>query len=213
MGILLSGVSGVRPGRVAVIGGGVAGLAAAVVAVGMGAQVSILEVNPMRLRYIEDLMGGRLVTVMSNPANIEAECLNSHLVVGSVLIPGAKAPKLVSRDLVKRMMDGAAIVDIAVDQGGCCETTRATTHENPTYIEEGVVHYCVANMPGAVPRTSTIALTNVTLTYGLAIANKGLKRAVAEDPALRKGLNLVGGQVCYPAVADAFGLPCAGLDF
>jgi len=212
-GILLSGVSGVRPARVTVLGGGVAGLAAAVVAVGMGAQVSILDVNPLRLRYIEDIMGSQLVTVMSNPANVEAECLASHLVVGSVLIPGARAPKLVSRSLVKEMMDGSAVVDIAVDQGGCCETTRATTHQDPTYVEEGVVHYCVANMPGAVPRTSTIALTNVTLTYALNIATKGWRQAMADDPALCKGLNLLEGEVVCQPVADSFGLTCAQVEF
>ncbi|KIX13728.1 alanine dehydrogenase [Dethiosulfatarculus sandiegensis] len=208
MGILLSGVSGVRPARVTVIGGGVAGLSAATVAVGMGAQVTILDNNSSRLRYLEDIMGSRLVTVMSNPANVEAECINSHLVIGSVLIPGAKAPKLITRDILKNMMSGSAMVDISVDQGGCCETTRPTTHEDPTFIEENVVHYCVANMPGAVPRTSTIALTNVTLAYGLAIANKGLKKALEEDPALLKGLNLLKGEVCYQAVADAFELKC-----
>lgn len=206
MGILLSGVSGVRPARVTVLGGGVAGLAAATIAVGMNARVSILDISPPRLRYIEDIMGDRLVTIMSNPAVIEEECLKSHLVIGSVLIPGAVAPKLVSRDLVARMMDGSAIVDIAVDQGGCCETTRATTHENPTYIEEGVVHYCVANMPGAVPRTSTIALTNVTLNYTLAIANKGWRQAAADDPALLKGVNVVEGELTCSPVAEAFGL-------
>ena len=212
MGILLSGVSGVRPARVTVIGGGVAGLAAAVVAVGMGAQVSIMDVNPIRLRYIEDIMGGRLVTIMSNPANIEKECLASHLVIGSVLIPGAAAPKLVTRDLLRRMMDGSAVVDIAVDQGGCIETTRPTTHENPTFVEEGVVHYCVANMPGAVPRTSTIALTNVTLTYALAIAKKGWKKAMAEDKALARGLNLVEGEVTCRPVADTFAMPYCNPD-
>jgi alanine dehydrogenase len=188
----------------------VAGLAAAVIAVGMGAQVGILDVNPRRLRYIEDIMGGRLVTIMSNPANIEAECLNSHLVIGSVLIPGAKAPRLITRDIVRRMMDGSAIVDVAVDQGGCCETTRPTTHEDPTYVEEGVVHYCVANMPGAVPRTSTIALTNVTLTYALDIANQGWEAAMVRDKALARGLNVLGGEVTCPPVAEAFGLPCGG---
>lgn len=206
MGILLSGVSGVRPARVTVLGGGVAGLAAAVVAVGMGAQVSILDISPARLRYLEDIMGGRLVTIMSNPANIEEECLASHLVIGSVLIPGAVAPKLVSRDLLSRMMNGSAVVDIAVDQGGCFETTRPTTHENPTFVEEDVVHYCVANMPGAVPRTSTLALTNVTLTYALAIANKGWKKAMAEDKALARGLNILEGEVSCKPVADTFGL-------
>ena len=213
MGILLSGVSGVRPARVTVIGGGVAGFSAAMVAVGMGAQVSILDNNPLRLRYLEDITDSRLVTIMSNPANIEDECINSHLVIGSVLIPGAKAPKLVTGDIVRRMMPGSAIVDISVDQGGCCETTHPTTHENPTFIVDEVVHYCVANMPGAVPRTSTIALTNVTLTYGLAIANKGFEKAMADDPALRKGLNVMNSQVCYPAVADTFDMNCATVDF
>ena len=150
---------------------------------------------------------------MSNPANIQEECISSHLVIGSVLIPGAKAPKLITRDIVRRMMPGSAIVDISVDQGGCCETSHPTTHEDPTFIEEGVVHYCVANMPGAVPRTSTIALTNVTLTYGLAIATKGVEKALAEDPALKKGLNILDGQVCYPAVADAFDMTCAQVNF
>ncbi|MBW1729489.1 MAG: alanine dehydrogenase [Deltaproteobacteria bacterium] len=213
MGILLSGVSGVRPARVTIIGGGVAGLSAATVAVGMGAQVSILDNNPLRLRYLEDITDSRLITIMSNPANIEEECVNSHLVICSVLIPGAKAPKLITRDIVRRMMPGAAIVDISIDQGGCCETSRPTTHEDPTFIEEGVVHYCVANMPGAVPRTSTIALTNVTLAYGLAIADKGLEKAMADDPALRKGLNIMNGEVCHPAVADTFGMTCASVDF
>jgi alanine dehydrogenase len=213
MGILLSGVSGVRPARVTIIGGGVAGLSAAVVAVGIGALVSILDNNPLRLRYLEDITDSRLVTIMSNPANIQEECISSHLVIGSVLIPGAKAPKLITRDIVRRMMPGSAIVDISVDQGGCCETSHPTTHEAPTFIEEGVVHYCVANMPGAVPRTSTIALTNVTLTYGLAIATKGVEKALADDPALRKGLNILEGQVCYPAVADAFDMTCARVNF
>lgn len=213
MGILLSGVSGVRPARVTIIGGGVAGLSAAVVAVGIGAQVSILDNNPLRLRYLEDISDSRLVTIMSNPANIEEECINSHLVIGSVLIPGAKAPKLITRDIVRRMMPGSAIVDISVDQGGCCETSHPTTHQDPTFIEEGVVHYCVANMPGAVPRTSTIALTNVTLTYGLAIATKGIEKAMADDSALRKGLNVLNGNVCYPAVADAFNMTCNQVNF
>lgn len=208
MGILLSGVSGVRPGRVTVIGGGVAGMAAAVVAVGMGASVAILDNNPARLRYLEDIMGGRLVTIMSNPANIERECLGSHLVIGSVLVPGAKAPKLVTRDLISRMMPGSALVDIAVDQGGCAETTMPTTHENPMYVEEGVVHYAVTNMPGAVPRTSTIALTNVTLTYGLAIANKGWEKAMRDDPALARGLNVYRGKVTCRPVAEAFDMTC-----
>ena len=213
MGILLSGVSGVRPAHITIIGGGVAGFSAAMVAVGIGAQVSILDNNPLRLRYLEDITDSRLVTIMSNPANIEEECIHSHLVIGSVLIPGAKAPKLISRDLVRRMMPGSAIVDISIDQGGCCETSHPTTHEDPTYLEEGVVHYCVANMPGAVPRTSTIALTNVTLAYGLEIANKGLERAMADDPALKKGLNVMNGRLCHPAVAESFGMTCEIVEF
>jgi alanine dehydrogenase len=213
LGILLSGVSGVRPSRVTIIGGGVAGFSAAVVAVGIGARVSILDTSPMRLRYIEDVMAGRVVTIMSHAANIEEECLQSHLVIGAVLIPGAKAPKLVSRDLVRRMIPGSAIVDIAVDQGGCCETTRPTTHENPTYIEEGVVHYCVTNMPGAVPRTSTIALTNVTLAYAMALANKGWRKAMVDDDALKKGLNTLDGRLVCRPVGESFGMECTPLDF
>jgi alanine dehydrogenase len=206
MGILLSGVSGVRPAKVTVIGGGVAGLSAAMVAVGIGATVSILDISPIRLRYIDDIMGGRLVTIMSQPANIEEECLNSHLVIGAVLIPGAKAPKLLSRNIVRRMIPGSAIVDIAVDQGGCCETTKPTSHQNPIYVEEGVVHYCVTNMPGAVPRTSTIALANVTLPYALSLADKGLENALAEDKALARGLNTYFGQLTCQPVAEEFGL-------
>ncbi len=213
MGILLSGISGVRPARVTVIGGGVVGYSAAVVAVGIGAQVSILDNNPLRLRYLEDISDFRMITIMSNPANIEEECVNSHLVIGSVLIPGAKAPKLITRDIVKQMMPGSAIVDVAIDQGGCCETSHPTTHEDPTFIVDDVVHYCVANMPGAVPRTSTIALTNVTLAYGLEIADHGYEKAMATDPALKKGLNVLNGQVCYPAVAEAFDLPCVQPSF
>jgi alanine dehydrogenase len=157
-------------------------------------------------------MGGRVVTISSNPANIEEECLTSHLVIGTVLIPGAKAPKLIPRHLVRRMQRGSAIVDVSVDQGGCAETTRPTTHEDPIYVEEGVVHYCVANMPGAVPRTSTIALTNVTFTYVMTIAQLGWQGAVAGDPALRRGLNLLDGKLACEAVADSFGLPCVSLD-
>jgi alanine dehydrogenase len=206
MGILLSGVPGVRPARVTVIGAGVAGLAAATVASGIGARVSILDINPVRLAYIRDVMQGRVVTVNSNPANIEEECLGSDLVICTVLIPGAKAPKLISRNLVRRMKNGSAIVDISIDQGGCTETSRPTTHEDPIYIEEGVVHYCVANMPGAVPRTSTIALTNATFAYVLALAEKGWKKAIAEDPALRNGLNVCEGKVTCKPVAEVFGL-------
>jgi alanine dehydrogenase len=207
-GILLSGVPGVKPARVAVIGGGTAGMAAATVAAGMGASVSILDINPVRLGYIRDVMRGRVVTVQSDPANIEEECLNSDLVICTVLIPGAKAPKLISRDLVRRMQNGSAIVDVSIDQGGCADTSRPTTHEDPIYVEEGVVHYCVSNMPGAVPRTSTIALTNATFRYVLAIAAKGWRRAMAEDHALQAGLNVFEGKIVCRAVADSFQLPC-----
>lgn len=211
MGILLSGVPGVRPARVTVIGGGVAGMAAATVASGMGARVAILDINPTRLRYIRDVMEGRVVTISSNPANIEEECIGSHLVIGTVLIPGAKAPKLIPRDLIRQMQRGSAIVDVSVDQGGCAETTRPTTHEDPIYVEEGVVHYCVTNMPGAVPRTSTIALTNATFTYVLALAEKGWQKAVSDDPSLRRGLNVFDGKIACEAVAESFGLSCVPL--
>jgi len=212
-GILLSGVPGVKPARVTIIGGGVAGMAAATVAAGMGARVSILDINYARLGYIRDVMKGRVVTIHSNPANIEEECLNSDLVICTVLIPGAKAPRLISRDLVRRMQKGSAIVDISIDQGGCAETSRPTTHENPIYIEEGVVHYCVSNMPGAVPRTATIALTNATFHYVLTLADKGWKRALLEDPALMAGLNVFRGKVTCRAVAETFNLPCAIPEF
>ncbi|MBW1934000.1 MAG: alanine dehydrogenase [Deltaproteobacteria bacterium] len=208
MGILLSGVPGVRPARITIIGGGVAGMAAAIVASGIGARVSILDIHHARLGYIRDVMSGRVVTINSNPANIEEECLNSDLVICTVLIPGAKAPKLISRSLVKRMKLGSAIVDISIDQGGCAETSRPTTLDDPIYTEEGVVHYCVTNMPGAVPRTSTIALTNATFAYVLALADKGWKKAMAENAALRLGLNVYDGKIMCKAVADTFGLEC-----
>lgn len=211
-GILLPGVAGVRSARVTIIGGGIAGMSAAMVAEGLGARVYILDVNSRRLRYIREVMGKRVMTLNSNPASIEEECLVSDLVIGTVLIPGAKAPKVISRDLLKRMEPGTAIVDVSVDQGGCAETSRPTTHENPIFIEEGIVHYCVANMPGAVPRTSTFALTNATFPYTLAIAEKGWQKALAEDAALRKGLNVFDGEIICPPVAKAFGVPCSQID-
>jgi alanine dehydrogenase len=211
MGRLLPYVPGVKPARVTILGGGVAGLAAARVANGIGAQVYILDSKSSRLRYIQEIMEGRVVTLSSNPTNIEEQCMSGHLVIGTVLIPGAKSPKLISRDLVKQMKPGSAIVDISVDQGGCAETTRPTTHEDPIYIEEGVVHYCVTNIPGAVPRTSTIALTNETLVYVLALAEKGWQKAMAEDSSLRRGLNVCDGQITCAPVAECFGLPCADL--
>jgi len=209
MGILLGGVSGVKPAEVVIIGAGIAGANACQIAVGMGAHVTILDINAARLGYISDIMQGHVTTLMSNQANIEEEVTQADLVIGAVLITGAKAPKLITRALVKRMKPGSAFVDIAVDQGGCSETTRPTTHAKPTYIVDDVVHYCVANMPGAVPCTSTYALTNATLSYGLEIAKKGWEKAIRENEALRKGVNVAGGKVTYPGVAEAFGLECA----
>jgi alanine dehydrogenase len=205
-GVLLSGVPGVEPGNVAVIGGGVVGTNAARVAVGMGADVTILDLNLARLRQIDDLFGGRVKTVASNPYNVEAAVAQADLVVGAVLVVGAKAPRLVTRAMLSKMKRGAVIVDVAVDQGGCTETTRPTTHEDPTYEVEGVVHYAVANMPGAVARTSTFALTNATLPYLRRLADKGYLRAMREDPALAKGLNLWLGQCTHAAVARDLGL-------
>lgn len=210
-GMLLSGVSGVRPARVAILGAGIAGCNACQVAVGMGAQVSILDINPARLRYIHDVMGGHVTTVMANTANIAEEVAGADLVITAALRPGARAPRLISRRLLREMRPGSAIVDIAIDQGGCCETSRPTTHQDPTFIVHGVVHYCVANMPGAVPRTATYALTNATLNYGLVIADKGAEVGVSGDRALALGLNTWRGQVTHPAVAATFGMACHGV--
>ena len=207
-GVLLPGVSGVPPAKIVIIGAGIAGMNACFVAVGIGARVSILDINPGRLSYVHDIMGGHISTLMSNPANVEEEVAGADLIIGAVLIPGARAPKLVTRDMLQKMRRGSALVDIAVDQGGCCETSRPTTHRNPIYMEENVVHYCVANMPGAVPRTSTYALTNATLQYGLDLANKGWERAIEEDSVLKKGVNVVHGKVTCGGVADAFEMDC-----
>lgn len=202
-GILLGGVSGVPRGKVTIVGGGMAGTNAARIAVGMGAEVTILDLNPERLRQLEDVFGSSVQTLISNPYNIAESVKDSDLVIGSVLIPGAKAPKLVTEEMVKSMRPGSVIVDIAIDQGGSFETTdRVTTHDDPTYIKHGVVHYAVANMPGAVPRTATIALTNNTVPYALQIANKGYKQACIENEALRKGINTLDGYVVYKAVAE-----------
>jgi alanine dehydrogenase len=207
-GILLSGVPGVGPGRITIIGGGVAGTNAAKIAVGLGAMVNIIDLNPERLRHLDEIFGSRISTFISNPFNIAEAIKESDLVIGAVLIPGAKAPKLVTEDMVKTMKAGSVIVDIAIDQGGIFETTdRITTHDHPTYEKHGVVHYAVANMPGAVPRTSTFALTNVTVPYAVQIANKGYKKACLENEALLKGLNTLDGYVTYEAVAKAHGLP------
>ncbi|WP_404404297.1 alanine dehydrogenase [Jeotgalibacillus malaysiensis] len=212
MGILLAGVPGVARGKVTVIGGGVAGTNAAKMAVGLGADVTILDLNPERLRQLDDLFGKDVTTLMSNPLNIAESVAESDLVIGAVLIPGAKAPKLVSEEMIKAMKPGAVVVDIAIDQGGIFETTdKITTHDNPTYTKNGVVHYAVANMPGAVPRTSTIALTNVTVPYGIQIANKGYRQACIDNEALMSGINTLDGFVTYNAVAEAHGLEYASV--
>ncbi|ADC87312.1 MULTISPECIES: alanine dehydrogenase [Staphylococcus] len=207
MGILLGGVPGVPKARVSIIGGGQAGTNAAKIALGLGADVTILDVNPKRLQELDDLFDGRIHTIMSNPLNIENAVKESDLVIGAVLIPGAKAPNLVTEDMIKQMKDGAVVVDIAIDQGGIFETTdKITTHDDPTYIKHGVVHYAVANMPGAVPRTSTIALNNATLPYAQLLANKGYKEAFKANHPLSQGLNTYKGHVTNKGVAEAFNL-------
>lgn len=205
-GVLLGGVPGVTPGRVMVIGGGVVGTQAAKMAAGLGAQVTILDVNLNRLRYLNDVMPANVITRYSSEMNIRDLLPMMDLVVGAVLIPGAKAPNLITRDMLKLMTPGSVIVDVAVDQGGCVETCKPTTHENPTYIIDDVVHYCVANMPGAVPYTSTVALTNATLPYAIQLAEKGWKKACNDNNELKLGLNIINGKVCYQAVAEAFNL-------
>lgn len=212
-GILLGGVSGVTRGKVTIIGGGIAGTNAAKIAVGMGADVTVIDVSADRLRQLEDIFGRDVQTLMSNPFNIAKAVSESDLVVGSVLIPGAKAPKLVTEEMIKLMSPGSVVVDIAIDQGGCFETSeKVTTHDHPTFIKHGVVHYTVANMPGAVPRTSTIALTNNTIPYALQIANKGYLNACLDNPALKLGLNTLEGHVVYKAVAEAQGLEYTPVD-
>jgi alanine dehydrogenase len=207
IGILLSGVPGVRPAYVVIIGGGIAGFNACQIASGIGAEVCILDINLKRLAYIDEIMhGNNIATRTSNPSNIEEECLKADLVIGAVLVPGARAPKLVSKDLVKRMKPGATIVDISVDQGGCCETTQPTTHTNPTYVVDGVVHCCITNMPGAVPYTSTYALSNATLPYVLEVADKGYEKAMEENKEIARGMNIIKGDIVYKAVADSLGL-------
>jgi len=205
-GVLLGGVPGVPPGKVLVLGGGVVGTQAAKMAAGLGAIVTILDVSLKRLRYLNDVMPANVITMFSNEFTIRRLVRNHDLIVGAVLIPGAKAPNLITRDMLKDMRPGTVVVDVAVDQGGCIETCKPTTHDDPTYIIDGVVHYCVANMPGAVPSTSTIALTNATLPYALQLANKGWKQACKENQELKLGLNIVQGKVVYKGVAEAFGL-------
>jgi alanine dehydrogenase len=202
-GVLLSGAPGVRPGKVVVLGGGIAGFNACRVAAGIGAEVTILDVNPSRLRYLSDLLAGHATTVMSNRASLEEEVCQADLVIGAVLVAGARTPRLLSSALVAKMKPGAAIVDLSIDQGGVSETSRATTHGKPTFIKSGVVHYCVTNMPAMVPHTSTYALTNATLTYALDIADRGLLEAGRLNKAIRHGLNTYDGYVAHPAVAAA----------
>lgn len=210
-GILLGGVPGVSEAEVVIIGGGVVGTNAAKMALGMGANVTIIELSVDRLRYLDDVLHGRVHTLASSRKNIANALERADLVIGSVLIPGARAPKLVTADMVDRMKPGSVMVDVAIDQGGCFETSKPTTHSDPTYVVNDVVHYCVTNMPGAVPRTGTQALTNVTTPYALAIANKGWQKALADDQALALGANVINGQVVYGGVAEAFNLPLASL--
>ncbi len=211
-GILLGGVAGVAPARVLVIGGGMVGYNAAVIALGMGAQVTILERSVDRMRHLEEILSGRVQLLMSSALQLEESIKDADLTIGAVLIPGALAPKLITREMLETMKDDSVFVDVAIDQGGCAETSRATTHDDPVYAVEGVIHYCVANMPGAVPITSTRALTNVTLPYVEALAEHGVVGAIRRDPALARGANVVAGRVTYEAVAEAHGLEYTPLD-
>lgn len=211
-GILLGGVPGVAPAKVLVLGGGVVGTQSAKMAAGLGADVTLMDINLNRLRYLADVMPANVTTIYSNEYNIRKMITDHDLIVGAVLIPGAKAPHLITRDMLKEMQAGTVLVDVAVDQGGCIETCKPTTHEDPTYIIDDIVHYCVANMPGAVPYTSTIALTNATLPYAIQLANKGWKQACRDSKPLALGLNVLEGKVVYKGVADAFDLPLVALD-
>ena len=211
-GVLLGGVPGVEPANVVVIGGGIVGTNAAKIAAGFGAKVTIMDNNLYRLRQLDDFMPKNVVTMMSNPYNIRKAIQSADLVIGAVLIPGAKAPKLIRKDMLKTMKPGSVIVDVAVDQGGCIETCKPTTHENPTFVVDNVIHYCVANMPGAVPFTSTIALTNATLPYAVELANKGWEKAVQTNLELKFGLNMVDGLITYKGVADAFHMKYTPVD-
>src|SRR5471030_1395791 len=211
-GLLLGGVPGVAPGRVVIVGGGVVGYNAAVIALGLGAQVTILERSIDRMRHLEEILSGRVSLLMSSILQVAAAVEESDLVIVAVLVPGAVAPKLVTREMIAGMKEGAVVVDVAIDQGGCFETSHATTHADPVYVVDGVTHYCVANMPGAVPITSTKSLTNATLPYVEAIAGSGLHVAVASDPALAKGVNVIEGKLTYEAVAEAHGIDYTPLD-
>jgi alanine dehydrogenase len=211
-GLLLGGVAGVAAGRVVVLGGGMVGYNAAVIALGLGANVTILERSVDRMRHLEEILSGRVSLLMSSTLQIEESVAEADVVIGAVLIPGALAPKLITREMIGGMKEGSVLCDVAIDQGGCAETSRATTHSDPVYVVDGVTHYCVANMPGAVPITSTKALTNVTLPYVEAIADHGLREAVSRDPALAHGVNVLDGKITYEAVAEAHGLNYAPLD-
>ena len=211
-GILLGGVPGVKPANVLILGGGIVGTHAAKMAAGLGANVTIMDISLPRLRYLDDIMPANVHTMVSNHYNIREAVRTSDLIIGAVLIPGAKAPHLVTRDMLKTMRPGTVLVDVAVDQGGCIETCRPTTHENPTYIIDDVVHYCVANMPGAVPYTSTLALTNATLPYAIELADKGWEKACRDSRELRLGLNIVRGSIVYKSVAEAFNMAYESID-
>ena len=206
-GVLLAGVPGVAPGKVVIIGGGMVGSNAARIALGIGADVTLIDVNIARLRYLDDLFGGRVKTLVSQTQIIQDTVTHADLVVGAALIPGARTPHVLSRTMLQQMQSGAVFVDVSIDQGGCAETSKPTTHSHPTYVVDGVIHYCVANMPGAVARTATFALANVTLPFAIDLANKGLGQALADDATLGKGLNLHQGQVTHQAVAESLGLP------
>jgi alanine dehydrogenase len=212
LGVLLGGVPGVLPGKVLILGGGVVGTNAAKVAAGLGARVGIMDVNLARLRYLDDVMPANVNTLFSTRYAIRKQVEDADVIIGAVLIPGAKAPMLVRKEDLSLMRPGTVIVDVSVDQGGCVETIRPTTHQEPTYTVDGVMHYGVANMPGGVPRTSTLALTNATLPYAMALASDGWRRTCQRDPALKAGVNVVAGKITYQGVADAFGLPCTSVD-
>lgn len=212
-GILLGGVPGVKPAKVLILGAGVVGRNSALIAAGMGADVTITDISLEALRHVSETLPRNVKTLFSSRHNIENELPDTNLVIGSVLIPGAKAPKLITKDMLRLMKPGSLLVDVAIDQGGCFETSTPTTHSNPTYTIDGIIHYAVANIPGAVPQTSTLALTNATLPYAVRIADKGWKEACRTDPALAKGVNIVAGKVVFPAVADAWNLPCHELKF
>lgn len=211
-GVLLGGVPGTEPADVVVIGGGIVGTNAAKIASGFGAHVTILDNNLYRLRYLDDVMPKNVTMMMSNPYNIRKLVSHADITIGAVLIPGAKAPHLVTRDMLKDMKPGSVVIDVSVDQGGCVETCKPTTHEHPTYVVDDIVHYCVANMPGAVPFTSTVALTNATLQYAVEIANKGYREAIKTNPEIRLGLNIIDGKITYKGVADAFGFEYTSVD-